>query len=76
MTVPDKEQPVLRYAYTYKKVYTFKYTEYNEMGDWTKATLFLDDVPFMFLEREITYFADAKKPVEIFSIDDFYKRKP
>ncbi len=76
VTVPDKEQPVLRYAYTYKKVYTFKYTEYSEMGDWTKATVFLDDVPFMFLEREITYSDDAKKPVESHSINDLYKFKP
>ncbi len=76
MTAPEKEQPVLRYAYTYKKVYTLEYTEYSEMGDWTKATVFLDDVPFMFLEREITYSADDKKPVESHSINDLHKCTP
>jgi len=76
MPVPEKEQPVLRYAYTYKKVYTIEYTEYSEMGDWTKATVFLDGVPFVFLEREITYSADAKKLVESNSINDLHKFTP
>lgn len=53
-TIPEKE-PVLRYAYTYKKVYTFKYSHYNKRGDWTKATVYLDGAPYMFLERKITY---------------------
>lgn len=53
-TIP-KEEPIFRYAYTYKKVYTFKYTCYNKRGDWTKATVYLDGTPYMFLERKITY---------------------